>query len=170
MRKTIKCLFHSIDVTLCVPCQEDWETEIHQYLKFLRSFLMFFSLFLLSCWMSSTNNLIWIFVTFVVIVEVVSFRFEPIFFLLTLSFAILVWDIIYVTALPQYNSVFISPLSDQHFDSHSSHKGDDQNAAKRRKANSANTVWAISKLWLKDGEFVPNIRSKYYQIPTFETW
>ena len=106
----------------------------------------FFFLFLPSCWMSSTNNLIWIFVTFVVIIEFVSFRFEPIFFLLTLSFAILVWDIIYVTALPQYNSVFISPLSDQHFDSHSSHKGDDQNAAKRRKANSANTVWRISKL------------------------
>ena len=84
------------------------------------------------------------------------------FFLLTLSFAILVWDIMYVTAL--------SPLSDQHFDSHSSHKGDDQNAAKRRKANSANTVWTISKLRLKDEEFVPNIRSKYYQIPTFETW
>ena len=131
---------------------------------------MFFFLFLLSCWMSSTNNLIWIFVTFVVIVEVVSFRFEPIFFLLTLSFAILVWDIIYVTALPQYNSVFISPLSDQHFDSHSSHKGDDQNAAKRRKANSANTVWTISKLRLKDGEFVPNIRSKYYQTPNSNIW
>ena len=64
----------------------------------------------------------------------------------------------YVTAL--------SPLSDQHFDSHSSHKGDDQNAAKGRKANSANTVWTISKLRLKDEEFVPNIRSKYYQIPT----
>ena len=165
MRKTIKCLFtygyfHSMDVTLCLPCQDDWETEIHQYLEFFALFFWcFFFLFLLSCWMSSTNNLIWIFVTFVVIVEVVSFRFEPIFFLLTLSFAILVWDIIYVTALPQYNSVFISPLSDQHFDSHSSHKGDDQNAAKRRKANSSNTVWTISKLWLKDREFVPNFRS-----------
>ena len=33
-----------------------------------------------------------------------------------------------------------TPLSDQHFDTHTSHKGDDQNAANRRQAKSAVTV------------------------------
>ena len=41
------------------------------------------------------------------------------------------------------------PLSDQHFDTHTSHKGDDQNAANRRQAKSAITVRKSSKERLK---------------------
>ena len=37
------------------------------------------------------------------------------------------------------------PLSDQHFDTHTRHKGDDQNAANRRQAKSAITVRKGSK-------------------------
>ena len=37
------------------------------------------------------------------------------------------------------------PLSDQHFDTHTSHKGDGQNAANRRQAKSAITVRKSSK-------------------------
>ena len=41
------------------------------------------------------------------------------------------------------------PLSDQHFDTHTSHKGDVQNAANRRQAKSAITVRKSSKERLK---------------------
>ena len=41
------------------------------------------------------------------------------------------------------------PLSDQHFDTHTSHKGDGQNAANRRQAKSAITVRKSSKERLK---------------------
>ena len=42
------------------------------------------------------------------------------------------------------------PLSDQHFDTHTSHKGDGQNAANRRQAKSAITVRKSSKERLKE--------------------
>ncbi|RMX60281.1 hypothetical protein pdam_00021441, partial [Pocillopora damicornis] len=58
------------------------------------------------CWMSSNDNLIWTFVAFVIIIEVVN----------------------------------------QHFDTRSSHKGDGQNAANRRQADSANTGFLIFAL------------------------
>ena len=44
---------------------------------------------------------------------------------------------------------FSPPLSDQHFDTHTSHKGDGQNAANRRQAKSAITVRKSSKERLK---------------------
>ena len=47
------------------------------------------------------------------------------------------------TSVQTFNSS--PPLSDQHFDSHARHKGDDQNAANRRQAKSAITVRKGSK-------------------------
>ena len=110
----------------------------------MTSFVFVFVIFpLLSCWISSANNLIWIFVTFVITIEVVSFWFG-----LFIS-VILIWLEMCNshTSIKTFNS---SPLlSDQHFDTHTRHKGDDQNAANRRQARSAITVRKSSKERLK---------------------
>ena len=109
----------------------------------LTIFFLFVIFPLLSCWISSANNLIWIFVTFVITIEVVSFWFG-----LFIS-VILIWLEMCNshTSIQTFNS---SPLlSDQHFDTHTRHKGDDQNAANRRQARSAITVRKSSKERLK---------------------
>ena len=107
-------------------------------------FVFVFVIFpLLSCWISSANNLIWIFVTFVITIEVVSFCFG-----LFISVTMIWLEICNShTSVKTFN--LSPPLSDQHFDTHTSHKGDDQNAANRRQARSAITVRKSSKERLK---------------------